>query len=146
MTLSDSYYRDDPIENRATGYTNMMQNDKKSEDYQLANLDILSPRGTPAGGGYSTLEDLLKFDNALRNNKLLNSEHTQYLISRFSGSPGDSHNPPDKTYRAVGGAPGIFAFLGIDFKSSYSIIVLSNYDNPLAMDVAEEIIKMLDIE
>jgi hypothetical protein len=107
---------------------------------------MLPPRGTPAGGGYATAEDLLKFDNALRNHKLLNTEYTQYLISRFQGSPGDPYSPPQKTYRAVGGAPGVNAFLGMNFQSSYSIIVLSNYDHPVAMEIAEKIIRMLGIE
>ena len=107
---------------------------------------MLSPRGTPAGGGYSTVEDLFNFDVALRNYKLLNSEYTKYLINRFKASPGDPFTPPESTYRVVGGAPGISAFLGIDFNSGYSVIVLSNYDFPVAMDVAEEIIKMLNLK
>jgi len=146
MTNTDSYHRDSPVENFAMGYTNMNRNDSKAEGYEWNNMYMLSPRGTPAGGGYSTVEDLLKFDKALRNHKLLNSNYTHYMISRFKGSPGDPFSPPEKTYRIVGGAPGINAFLGMDFQSSYSIIVLSNYDFPVAMKVAEEIIKMLDIE
>jgi len=143
MTNSDSYYRDDSIENRAVGYTNMNRNDQA---YLSDNIDILPKRGTPAGGGYSTVEDMLKFDNTLRNNKLLSSDYSNYLIGRFKGSPVDSFTLPNKTYSLVGGAPGVFAFLGLDFQSAYSIIVLSNYDHPIAMDVAKEIIKMLDIE
>ena len=143
MTNSDSYYRDDSIENRAVGYTNMNRNDQA---YLSDNIDILPKRGTPAGGGYSTVEDMLKFDNTLRNIKLLSSDYTNYLIGRFKGFPGDPFILPNKTFSLVGGAPGVFAFLGLDFQSSYSIIVLSNYDHPMAMDVAIEIIKMLDIE
>ena len=146
MTHSDSYYRDDPDENRAIGYTMMNHNDKKGKTFPSDNLDILPARGTPAGGGYSTAKDMLKFDKALRNNKLLSSDYTQYLISRFNGFPGDPFTPPDKIYSMVGGAPGVFAFFGLDLQSSYTIIVLSNYDHPVAMDVAKEIIKMLDIK
>lgn len=146
MTNTDSYHRDGPVENLAMGYTNMNRNDPKGEGYEWNTMYMLSPRGTPAGGGYSTVEDLLKFDKALRNYELLNPDYTQYVISRFKDSPGDPFSPPDKTYRIAGGAPGISAFLGMDFQSSYSIIVLSNYDFPVAMKVAEEIIKMLDIE
>ena len=143
MTNSDSYYRDDLVENRAVGYTNMNRNDQA---YLSDNLDMLPTRGTPAGGGYSTVEDMLKFDNTLRNIKLLSSDYTNYFIGRFKGFPGDPFILPNKTFSLVGGAPGVFAFLGLDFQSSYSIIVLSNYDHPMAMDVAIEIIKMLDIE
>ena len=146
MTHSDSYYRDDPVENRAIGYTNMNHNDQKGEAYQLDNLNMLPTRGTPAGGGYSTVRDILKFVKALRSNKLLNSDYTKYLIGRFKDSPDDLLTLPDKIFRIAGGAPGVFAFLGLDFQSSYSIIVLSNYDNSIAMDVAKEIIKMLNIQ
>lgn len=146
MTHTDSYHKDGPVENLAVGYTNMNGNDPDGQGYEWNNIFMLSPRGTPAGGGYSTVEDLLKFDQALRNHKLMNSDYTKYMISRFKGSPGDPFSPPEKTYRVVGGAPGICAYLGMDFQSSYSIIVLSNYDFPVAMEVAEEIIKLLDIE
>jgi CubicO group peptidase (beta-lactamase class C family) len=146
MTVTDSYHRDGPVENLAEGYTNMNRNDQEGKEYKWNNTYMLSPRGTPAGGGYSTAEDLLKFDQALRNNKLLNEIYTRYLISRFKGSPGDQKDLPEKTYRIVGGAPGMNAFLGIDFQSSYSVIVLSNYDFPGAMEVAEEIIKMFGLE
>jgi hypothetical protein len=37
------------------------------------NTDTLPYRGTFAGGGYSTVEDLLKFANALEDHKLLNA-------------------------------------------------------------------------
>jgi len=146
MSNTDTYHRDDLVENLAVGYTNMNPNDPDGKGYEWSNTYMLSPRGTPAGGGYSTTEDLLKFDKALRNHRLLNSDYTQYLLSRFQGSPGDPFSPPQKTYRVVGGAAGVSAFLGMDFQSTYSIIVLSNYDFPVAMEVAEEIIKMLGIE
>jgi D-alanyl-D-alanine carboxypeptidase len=146
MANTDSYNRDGPVKNLAVGYTNMNPNAPEGKEYIWNNTYMLSPRGTPAGGGYSTVEDLLKFDNTLRNYKLLDTTYTNYLISRFQGSPGDPFSPPKKTYRIVGGAPGVNAFLGMDFQSSYSIIVLSNYDFPVAMEVARGIIEMLGLE
>ncbi len=146
MANSDSYHRDGPVENLAMGYTNMNRNDPEGEGYRWNTMYMLSPRGTPSGGGYSTAEDLLKFDQALRNNQLLSFDYTRYMIARFQGSPGDPFSPPEQIYRMAGGAPGISAFLGMDFQESYSIIVLSNYDFPAAMEVAEEIIIMLDRE
>jgi len=146
MSNTDTYHRDSYVENLAVGYTNMNRNDPEGKGYKWNNAYMLSPRGTPAGGAYSTVEDLLKFDTALRSHKLLKSNYTQYLLSRFQGSPSTPFVLPKKTSRVVGGAPGVSAFWGMDFQSSYSIIVLSNYDLPVATEVAEEIIRMLGIE
>jgi len=145
MTNTDSYQKDGPVENLAMGYTNMNPNDPEGIGYKWNNMYMMPPRGTPAGGGYSTAEDILKLDIALRNHKLLSPEYTDYFFSRFKGQLGDPFIPI-RTYRAVGGAPGVNAFIGIDFKSGYTITVLSNYDMPIAMDVAEDIIKMFEIE
>jgi D-alanyl-D-alanine carboxypeptidase len=45
------------------------------------NTDTLPYRGTSAGGGYSTVQDLLKFANALEEHKLLNPEFTEMLTT-----------------------------------------------------------------
>lgn len=146
MTNTDSYHKDGPVQNLAMGYTNMNPNDPNGKGYEWNNMYLMPPRGTPAGGGYSTAEDLLKFDKALRSHKLLSSEYTSYLINRFKGSPDGPFSPPSKVYRILGGAAGVSTFLGMDFRHGYTTIVLSNYDFPVAMDVAEEIIKMLEVE
>jgi len=145
MSNTDSYDKDGPVENLAMGYTNMNRNDPEGTGYEWNNMYSLPPRGTPTGGGYSTTEDLLKFDRALRSFKLLSPGYTGYYINRFKGSPGDSFTPPDMLYRIAGAAPGISAFIALDFKSSYTVIVLSNYDYPMAMNVGAEIVKMLEI-
>lgn len=145
MINTDSYQKDGPVENLAMGYTNMNPNDLEGIGYKWNNMYILPPRGAPDGGGYSTAEDILKLDIALRNNKLLSSEYTNFFFNRFKGQLGDPYIPK-RVYRAVGGAPGINAYIGIDFISGFTITVLSNYDIPIAMDVAEDIIKMYEIE
>jgi D-alanyl-D-alanine carboxypeptidase len=141
MADSDSYHKDGPVENLAVGYTNMNRNDPGGTGYRWENTYMMSPRGTPAGGGYSTAGDLLKYDLALRNNKLLSKPYTDYMFNRFEGRLGDPYVPKGM-YRAVGGAPGINAYLAIDLVSGYTFIVLSNYDHPIAVTLAEEIIKM----
>ena len=141
MKDSDSYHKDGRVENLAVGYTNMNRNDPDGTGYCWENTYMMPPRGTPAGGGYSTAVDLLKYDQALRNNRLLSKSYTDYMFNRFEGGLGDPHVPKGM-YRAVGGAPGINAYLAIDHVSGYTFIVLSNYDHPTAMTLAEEIIKM----
>lgn len=146
MADSDSYDKDGPVENLAMGYTNMNRADPESIDYKWNNMYSLPPRGTPTGGGYSTVEDLLKFGNALREFKLLSPDYTRYYLNRFEGVPGDSHTLPMNPYQIAGAAPGICAYIALDFQSSCSVIVLSNHDYPAGMNVGTEILTMLEIQ
>ncbi|MGD8536887.1 MAG: serine hydrolase domain-containing protein [Candidatus Aminicenantes bacterium] len=141
MANSDSYHKDGPVENLAVGYTNMNRNDAEGTGYRWDNTYMMPPRGTPAGGGYSTAEDLLKYSQALRNHQLLSKPFNDFLFNRFNGKPGDPYIPKGM-YRMVGGAPGINAYLGIDFVTGFTFIILSNYDHPAAVNLAQEIIKM----
>ena len=140
MVDSDSYHKDGPVENLAVGYTNMNRNDPQGTGFCWENTYMMPPRGTPAGGGYSTAGDLLKYDQALRNNKLLSKSYTDYFFNRFNGQLGDPSNA--SMYRVAGAAAGINAYLAMDLVSGYTFIVLSNYDHPTAVTIAEEIIKM----
>ena len=124
---------------------NWVSNNKKDEEFSWNNTYIMPPVGTPAGGGYSTIEDMLKFDNALRNHELLNTKYTNYYLKRFNGSPGDEFTPKGIA-RGIGAAAGINAYFATDLISLYTIIVLSNYDLPAAIVVGEDIIKMLGVE
>ncbi len=144
MTNTDSYHRDSIVENLAMGYTNGNANDSVGTDYEWSNEHIMPPRGTPAGGGYSTAEDLLKFDQGLRNYMLLSSEYTNYLINAMQGNLGDPINPIllKGVWRSVGGAQGISAVLGMDLKNGYSYVVLSNYDFPVAYEIFQAIYKL----
>src|SRR5215203_7383251 len=51
------------------------------------NTDTLPYRGTSAGGGYSTVEDLLKFATALQTHKLLNAQYTEMLTTGKVDTP-----------------------------------------------------------
>lgn len=84
MTNTDSYEMDVPVENLAIGYTNLNPFGPKGEDYQRNNMFQHSIKGTPAGGGYSTAEDLLKFIIALDNNKLLSPKYTDIMFNRYN--------------------------------------------------------------
>ncbi|MEJ2616589.1 MAG: serine hydrolase [Ignavibacteriaceae bacterium] len=145
MTNSDSYNRDSPVENLATGYTNDNVMDTNNSGWKWENTYMLSPRGTPAGGGYSTADDLLNYGIALRKGKLISRAYLNFMDNRFKGKLGDS-STPTRILRSAGGAPGVSTFFGRDRKNNFTIIVLSNYDHPLAIDVGNQIIKMLGLE
>jgi CubicO group peptidase (beta-lactamase class C family) len=122
MENTDSYEVDANVPNLATGY---WRNEKGE---RISNVYTKPARGSSAGGGYSTVEDMLKFTIALQNNRLLNPENSRKL----GGGLG-----------IAGGAPGINAVLELDPASGYTIIVPSNYDPPSARNVSEQIRKLV---
>ncbi|MEP7336242.1 MAG: serine hydrolase [Acidobacteriota bacterium] len=120
MTSTDSYFSDAKTPNLAEGYR---RNDKGE---RVNNVDTRPGRGSSAGGGYSTAEDLLKFANALREYKLLSPEVSRRILSRAA---------------VAGGAPGINAELEIG--PAYTVVVLGNYDPPNAANVSRYLRKQL---
>ena len=146
MTNTDSYDRDGPADNLAVHYTDLNPADPVGEGYRWTNTYMLPSRGTPAGGGYSTTEDLLKFDIALREHKLLNPKHTNFYTRRYEGGLDDEFQPPKRPMMAAGGAAGLNSLLGIDLKNGYTVVVLSNYDMPIAIEIGRDIFKMLKTE
>src|SRR5262249_5589595 len=72
MTDTDCYDVDADVPNLATGYTK-----RNAPSGSLrTNTFLHVVKGGPPGGGYSTVEDLLKFDIALRNHRLLSAAST----------------------------------------------------------------------
>ena len=90
-------------------------------------------RGGPAGGGYSTVEDLLRFDVALRSGKLVGAEYVKLLLSAKPelNSPAYGYGfGVDAARRIVGhsgGFPGISSNLDMFLDGGYTAVVLSNY-------------------
>jgi hypothetical protein len=94
-------------------------------------------RGGPAGGGYSTVNDLLKFDIALRSNKLLSEKSTQIIMTPKIelNSPdygfGFSIDNKNKLVGHYGGFIGISSVLEMSMENGYSFFILSNYGNTI---------------
>ncbi|HEX7153739.1 MAG TPA: serine hydrolase domain-containing protein [Thermoanaerobaculia bacterium] len=80
-----------------------------------ANTAVIPPRGSSAGGGWSTAGDLLRFAEALRKTK-------------GSGA-------------IAGGFPGIANM--IYFEDDFTFVILGNYDPPMTQRVAERLMKLL---
>ncbi len=98
-----------------------------------------------AGGGYSTVGDLLKFADALMAHKLLNAEYTGLLIKGKVDSGGGrmyAYGFEDERKGGVGavghggGAPGMNGDLRIYPSSGYVVAVLANLDPPAAQQVS----------
>ena len=137
MTDTDCYDMWEPVENVAIGYTRMDFSGRQRETW-TNNLFMNPVKGGPAGGGYSTVEDLLRFDVALRTSVLLDAEHVDILTT------GKVDRDPDTRYAYLfeedvknghrivghsGGAPGINATLRMFMDPGYTVAIMSNYDD-----------------
>jgi CubicO group peptidase (beta-lactamase class C family) len=107
--------------------------------------DTLPWSGTPAGGGYSTVGDLLKFAVALASNKLLDEAHWRQLTTGgITGADGKliaydfgSRTPEGRRFLGhSGGAPGMNGDLRVFPDDGYVVVVLANRDPPVAQAAA----------
>jgi CubicO group peptidase (beta-lactamase class C family) len=132
MTNTDTYDLDLVNPNLAVGY----QKEYTDAGVRFRNNIFMHViRGGPAGGGYSTVGDLLRFATALRTGKLLNESSVKTLLT-----PKPELNSPEygfgfgvSTERPIaghsGGFTGISANLDMFLDSGYTAVVLSNYGN-----------------
>jgi CubicO group peptidase (beta-lactamase class C family) len=127
---------DADVQNRALGY---MSGESPSAP-RKSNIFVLQ-RGGSAGGGYSTVEDLLRFAEALEEGKLLNKTYTDMDMTGQVATP-----RPGMKYgfgmeeafvngvRIVGhggGGPGINSNLDMYPGLGYTVAIMSNYDNAM---------------
>jgi CubicO group peptidase (beta-lactamase class C family) len=134
MINSDSYDLEYDVPNLATGYTRYGVAEKGP---WRNNLFLHVVKGGPAGGGYSTVEDLLSFDIAIRTNKLLSSEMTDRVTRgkvevgpnhRYGYGFGETMIKGERMIGHNGGFPGISSTLNMYMHSGYTLAVMSNYD------------------
>jgi D-alanyl-D-alanine carboxypeptidase len=145
MTRTGSLPERHAVADRSIGYTKA-----PGTTAWTPNTDTLPDRGTSAGGGYSTVEDLARFARALLSHKLLSPDATKLLITaKEETQPGplggryaygfedarDAHG--NGWVGHGGGAPGMNGDLRIYPKSGYVVAVLANTDPPAAQRIAE---------
>ena len=146
MTSSGSEPEDQAISDRSVGYTRM------GGGSEHPNAETLPYRGTSAGGGYSTVEDLLRFANALGAHKLLNADYAAMLTTGKVDTPGGGRYAfgfDDRTTNGIrcfghgGGAPGMNGELEICPTAGYVVAVLANMDPPAADRISQFITSRL---
>ena len=120
MLATDSFARDADVPNLAKGYTL----EGGTGPGRVLNHATLPGRGSSAGGGYSTAEDLLKYVLALKDKKI-------FLPDAAAG------------LGIAGGAPGINSIVEWDPRTGTVVIVLTNFDPPTAGQASRQIASWL---
>jgi D-alanyl-D-alanine carboxypeptidase len=120
MTRTGHFAVDSLPANTAIGYT---RDEAAAGDSLRANSSLLPGRGSSAGGGYSTAQDLVRFLQAIR-------------ARRIPGSP-------PAGLGVAGGTSGVNATLDGQLPGGYDLIVLSNLDPPAAERVARAVRALL---
>jgi D-alanyl-D-alanine carboxypeptidase len=144
MGNSDHFNKVETDSGKATGY--FVPHEPGATEL-ISNFNDLGHIGSPAGGGYASANDLLKFATALYDGSLIDEQHREemttykvkqganegyaYLFAdgRINGRRYIGHN---------GGAPGINAEFSVFTDSGYTIVVLSNTGSN-ASPVADQI-------
>ncbi len=110
MVNSGFFEMDDPVPNLAIGFGRYQ---KQGTVYWKNNLYTNVFKGSPAGGGFSTLQDMQNFAEALISGKLLNEEYTKKVLSGNIRQPTDTTGYYSKTIEAQGQKiEGLFSAYG----------------------------------
>jgi CubicO group peptidase (beta-lactamase class C family) len=140
MTRSGFFEPDGATEGMATGYTHEGPDGKPQPGPRQSNADHLPGRGNPAGGAWSTAEDLLRFAGALRSNALLDRRSVALATSpRAETGPGPESRygygfeihtvNGHRAFGHFGGFPGVSTGLEVYPDLGYTVVILSNYDD-----------------
>jgi CubicO group peptidase (beta-lactamase class C family) len=131
MTRTDCYELDKVNPGLAVGYERQVVDGKPVYENNLYKHVL---RGGPAGGGYSTVEDLLRFDQALRAGKLVKPATLEQLWKTYPELGADGYGlgfgieqtPLGKVVGHSGGFFGINSDLAIYVDAGYTLAVMAN--------------------
>jgi CubicO group peptidase (beta-lactamase class C family) len=137
MAHTDFYALDTDPPNLATGFMDGPNGTRRDNIFQLGVI------GSPAGGAYSTGEDMAKFQMALTNHTLFN---VQSLTTLWTGVTEEPERDAEYGYGAYisryngtrivwhgGGWQGITNQFDMYPEAGYTVVVLSNYDDDPAI-------------
>lgn len=141
MTRTDALPEDQPVEGRATPYRR-----PPGTAVWTAIPELMPYRGTAAGNGYSTVDDLDRFVKALLSHRLLDANHTAMLLEprvRMWGHANYCYGFVDERYASDrhwishgGGIEGQNGELLFSPETGHVIVVLANFDAPVAKNVS----------
>ena len=130
MTNTDAYELDRVNRNLAVGYE--PERTSRGVEYRN-NIFMHVIRGGPAGGGYSTVEDLTRFAVALKSGRLVTAASLRLLttpkpeLSSPAYGFGFGVEESGRIVGHSGGFPGINSQLDIYVGDEYTVAVMSNY-------------------
>lgn len=172
MTATDFSAIADSVPSRAVGYMReggmgapSRPDTSRTAPAAIPNWGTMPNRGGPAGGGYTTVGDLLRFDQALRRGALLTGGWRDSLWTVRNADLNDPSSPRPRMMpygfgfdvretpagRVVGhtgGAPGISALLDMYLGNGYTLAILANVDGPglfLARSIVDAAISGLEL-
>ena len=131
MVNTDAYELDRVNPNLAVGYQREFGADGAKRYRNNIFMHVM--RGGPAGGGYSTAEDLLRFAEGLKSGKVVSAATFELMTTPKPevNSPqygyGFGVDPETMIVGHSGGFPGISSNLDIFKGTGYVAVVLSNY-------------------
>ncbi len=129
MTSTDSLPETEAVAKRTRGYM-------KRDSQWVPNTETLPWRGNAAGGGYTTVGDMLRFAMALQEGKLLSpallAQATQAQTQGYGFGFGVRGSGDWQYFGHNGGAPGQNAEFRVFPKLGYVLVTLSNIDPPSA--------------
>jgi D-alanyl-D-alanine carboxypeptidase len=139
MTATGALAESVEVSGRAVGYMDSPEG--------LVRNDVTLPvRGTSAGGGYSTVGDLVRFAEALTAGRLLGAERLGLILNdgvetapgaKYGMGFGKVSNGGERWLGHSGGAPGKNGILRIYPAAGYVVAALSNGDPPQANSLGE---------
>ena len=147
MNDTDSVEKTKAQPNQSKGYMKM-------DGKWVSNYNDLPLMGSSAGGGDSTAPDLLRFGQALRNNKLVDVELTNLIttgkvavgpLQKYGYGFEESMEDDTRVVGHGGGAPGMNADLRMFWDARYTVIVMSNFSPPIAGQVSRYIRERIKI-
>jgi CubicO group peptidase (beta-lactamase class C family) len=146
-------YRNKTLSNLALGYDKVQEEGKA---FWRKTGFFGKNDGTPSGGGYSTVDDLLRFSEALRMDLLISSESKELLMTvKARSNSGDIEYgygfiiwTSQKLGRVVGhggAAPGVSSNFRMFVDRGYTMIILSNFSEA-SVPVSRKIISLLPLQ
>jgi CubicO group peptidase (beta-lactamase class C family) len=137
MINTDSYELDYDVPNMATGYTHAGPDGRPDFSKRRRMLYNEGVKGSPAGHGYSTVDDLFRFCRRFRTGKLVSPlmVATMTKAQAVTGTPAEQYGfgfeilpqGSSSIFGHTGGGRGGMAIVDMYEKSGYTVIVLSNY-------------------